>query len=149
PWRGHDLLLPDPVDPGRTGELPDPADDRGARPGLPDPEPDELVYLHDWRNDRPRDPDLRWDRHGLGVLYAVLDDGLQDDGRARRDGGLHHGLLLDPDRAELHRDYPHDAGAGDDVVSLAALRLVALCDEPDHGPRDAGAGHRGGARGRG
>ena len=40
-------------------------------------------------------------------------------------GGVHHGLLVDPDRAELHRHDPHDAGAGDDLVPAAAVRLVA------------------------
>ena len=32
----------------------------------------------------------------------------RDPGRARR---LHHRVLVDPDRAELHRHDPHDAGA--------------------------------------
>ena len=44
--RDHGLLLPDPVDPGGAGQLPDPADDRGPRPGLPQAEPAELVHLH-------------------------------------------------------------------------------------------------------
>ena len=47
--RDHDLLLPDPVDPGRAGQLPDAAHDRRPRPGLPQAEPAELVHLHDRR----------------------------------------------------------------------------------------------------
>ena len=66
------------------------------------------------------DPDLRRGRHRLDLLYAVQHDVLQHDGRAGGDGGVHHGLLVDPDRSELHRDGPHDAGPGDDVVPAAA-----------------------------
>ena len=84
-------------------------------------------------------------RHRLDVLHALQHDVLQHDGRPRGDGRLHHGVLVDPDRAQLHRDDPHDAGAGDDLVPPAALRLVALRDQHDHGAGDAGAGHRGGA----
>ena len=36
PRRDHGLLLPDPVDPGGAGQLPGPADDRRAGPGLPE-----------------------------------------------------------------------------------------------------------------
>ena len=44
-------------------------------------------------------------------------------------GRLHHGVLVDPDGPELHRDGAHDAGAGDDLVPPAAVRLVA-CTRP-------------------
>ena len=57
-----------------------------------------LVHLHDRRLDRDRDPDLRRGRHRLDLLYAVQHDVLQHDGRAGGDGGVHHGLLVDPDR---------------------------------------------------
>ena len=88
-----------------------------------------LVHLHDRRLDRALDPDLRRGRHRLDLLHAVQHDVLQHDGRAGGDGGVHHGLLVDPDGPELHRDDPHDAGAGDDVVPAAAVRLVA-CTRP-------------------
>ena len=143
--RGHDLLLPDPVDPGGAGQLPGPAHDRRPRPGLSLAEPAVVVHLHDRRLDRALDLDLRRGRHRLDVLHAVQHDVLQHDGRAGGDGRVHHGVLVDPDRAELHRDDPHDAGAGDDLVPPAALCLVALCDQPDHGAGHAGAGDRGGA----
>ena len=42
---------------------------------------------------------------------------------------------------ELHRDDPHDARARADLVPAAALRLVALRDEPHHGARHAGDRH--------
>ena len=46
--------------------------------------------------------------HGLDVLHALQHGGgehARDDGRDRR---LHHRFLVDPDRAELHRDRaPH------------------------------------------
>ena len=69
-------------------------------------------------------------RHRLDVLHAV------QHGRgelARHDGGarhLHHGVLLDPDRPELHRHDPPDARAGTDVVPAAAVRVGALRDQP-------------------
>ena len=45
------------------------------------------------------------------------------------------------DRAELHRDDSHHVGApGHDVVSPAAVHLVALRRQPDHG-----SGHAGGS----
>ena len=93
-------------------------------------------------HDRAVHPDLRRDRHRLDVLHAVLDDVLQHDGGARGAGGVHHGVLVDPDRAELHRDGAHDAGAGDDLVPAAAVRLVALRDQPDPGAGHPGAGDR-------
>ena len=47
------------------------------------------------------------------------------------DGGrhLHRRLLLDPDRAQLHRHHPQDAGARADLVPAAALRLGPLRDQ--------------------
>ena len=58
-----------------------------------------LVHLHDRRLDRALDPDLRRDRYRLDLLHAVQHDVLQHDGRAGGDGRVHHGLLVDPDRA--------------------------------------------------
>ena len=84
-------------------------------------------------------------RHRLDVLHAVQHDVLQHHGRHRGGGGVRHGVLVDPHRAQLHRDGAHDAGAGDDLVPPAALRLVALRDQPDHGAGNAGAGHLRGA----
>ena len=53
-------------------------------------------------------------------------------------GHLHHRLLVDPDRPQLHRHDPPDARAGPDLVPAAALRVGALRDQPDHDPRHAG-----------
>ena len=50
------------------------------------------------------------------------------------------GLLVDPHRAELHRHHPPAARAGPDLVSAAAVPVVALCDLGDPGAGDAGAG---------
>ena len=57
------------------------------------------------------------------------------DRGARR---VHHRVLVDPHRPELHRHHPQDARAGTDLVPAAALRLGALRDQPDHDPRHAG-----------
>ena len=62
---------------------------------------------------------------------------------------LHHRLLVDPDRAELHRHHSPDARAGHDLVPAAAVRVGALRDQPDHDPRHAGdRDHRAAGRGR-
>ena len=61
-------------------------------------------------------------------------------------GHLHQRLLVDPHRPELHRHHPPDARAGPDLVPPAALHLVALRDQPDHGPGHAGDRHHPPAR---
>ena len=53
---------------------------------------------------------------------------------------LHRRLLVDPDRHQLHRHDAQDARAGADVGPPAAVRLVAVRDQPDPGAGDAGAG---------
>ena len=79
---------------------------------------------------------------GAITMYAVSDGGGLDTGwtfytpysttysntHVIIDGGgdLHHRLLLDPDRPQLHRDHPQDARAGDDLVPHAAVRLGPL-----------------------
>ena len=56
------------------------------------------------------------------------------------DRRFHRRLFVDPDRPELHRHHPSAARAGADLVSAAAVRLVALCDRRHPGAGDAGAG---------
>ncbi len=51
------------------------------------------------------------------------------------------------DRPELHRHDPSNAGAGNDLDAAAALSLVALFDQRDHGPGHARAGDDAGAHG--
>ncbi len=96
-----------------------------------------LVRLHGRRVLHAVGRGARRRRHRVDVLHTVLDGVLQHarhhDGR----GNLHHRFLVDPDGVELHRDHPHHAGAGHDLVPPAALRVVALRDEPDHGPGNA------------
>ncbi len=87
------------------------------------------------------------------TLYAVVTGGLDtgwtfytpvqqrvfdDPGGAGGGRHLHHRLLVDPDRPQLHRHHPPDARARHDLVPAAAVRLVALRDQPDHGARHAG-----------
>ena len=91
--------------------------------------------------------DQRRRRHRLDVLRALQHRGVEltrDPGRARH---LHHRLFVDPDGPELHRHRPPDAGAGDDLVPAAAVRVVALRDQPDHDPRHAGDRDHRAARG--
>ncbi len=49
------------------------------------------------------------------------------DDRTRR---VHHGLLVDPDRSELHGDDPPDARARSHLVPAAALRVGPLFARP-------------------
>ena len=102
---------------------------------------------------------------GAGItLYALLAGGLdtgwtfytpystvfaQSNVELAAIGIFVDGLLLDPDRAQLHRHHPHDAGAGDDLVPHAALRVGPLRDLDHPGPGDAGGGDHDPARGPG
>ena len=62
---------------------------------------------------------------------------------------LHHRLLVDPHRPELHRHDPHDARAGHDLVPLPLFVWSHVRDEPDHRARHAGArDHAAAGRGR-
>ncbi len=51
------------------------------------------------------------------------------------------GLLVDPDRAQLHRHDSPDARAGPDLVQAAAVRVGALRHQPDPGAGHAGHRH--------
>ena len=53
---------------------------------------------------------------------TVVVDDQRDPGGARH---LHHRLLVDPHRPQLHRHDSPDARAGHDLVPAAAVRLVA------------------------
>jgi cytochrome c oxidase subunit 1 len=48
---------------------------------------------------------------------------------------LHHRILVDSDRPQLHGDDSPDAGARNDLVPAAAVHLGAVFDQPGHGPR--------------
>ncbi len=69
-------------------------------------------------------------RHRLDVLHALQRGLLEHQRGADRPRRLHLGLLVDPDRPELHRHHPPDAGAGPDLVQAAAVRVGALRHQP-------------------
>src|SRR5688572_32093196 len=46
-----------------------------------------------------------------------------------RDRRVRRRLLVDPDRAQLHRHHPHDARARADLVPAAAVRVGARSEE--------------------
>ena len=112
---------------------------------FPRHQPAELVHLHGRRRASRSGAivaggvDTGWTFY-TPYSTASSNTNVVADG-ARR---LHHRLLLDPHRPELHRHDPHDARAGHDLVPAAAVRLGALRDEPDPGARHAG--HRDHAR---
>ena len=70
-------------------------------------------------------------RYRLDLLRAVQHDLLQHLRHPGADRRHHRRLLVDPDRAQLRRHGPHDAGAGHDLVPHADLRLDHVRDEPD------------------
>ena len=93
---------------------------------------------------------------GIFTLYAMLTggvdtgwtfytpysaDGLEHQRHSDGAGRLHRRLLVDSDRAQLHRHDPPDARAGHDLVPAAAVRVGALRHEPDPGARHAGHRH--------
>ena len=83
--------------------------------------------------------DDRRRRHRLDLLHAVQHHVRQHqrDPDGARD--LHHRLLVDSHRPELHRHDPHDARARADLVPPAAVRLGALRHQHHHGSGHAGA----------
>ena len=87
----------------------------------------------------PAGPSTRRSRALYSNSYVIVDG----------DRHVHRRLLVDPDRAELHRHHPHAARAGHDLVPAAAVHLVDLCDERDPGAGDAGAGDDAAAAGAG
>ena len=48
-------------------------------------------------------------------------------------------FFVDPYRTEFHRHHPSDARSGHDMVPPAAVRLVALRNQPDSGARHPGS----------
>ena len=64
-------------------------------------------------------------RHGLDVLHAVQLSRVDRRGDHGRAGRVHHRLLVDPDRPELHRHRAPHARAGPDLVPPAAVRVGA------------------------
>ena len=80
-------------------------------------------------------------RHRLDVLYAVQRDVVEHQRGPDRPGRLHLRLLVDPDRAQLHRDDSPDARAGPHLVQAAAVRVGALRHQPDPGAGHAGHRH--------
>ena len=77
-------------------------------------------------------------RYRLDLLHAVQRRGLEHQRHSDGAGRLHRRLLVDPDRAQLHRHHPPDARAGHDVVPAAAVRVGALRHQPGSGARHAG-----------
>jgi cytochrome c oxidase subunit 1 len=55
---------------------------------------------------------------GLDVLHALQLDCVEHQRDPRRARRVHHGLLVHPDRLQLHRHHPPDARAGHDWFRL-------------------------------
>ena len=137
----HDLPVPGAFGAGDAGELPDPDHDR-ARSDLAFPK----INL------------LSWYLYVVGgtLTLAALVLGGVDTGwtfttplmhalpeHACGHGGdwrLHRRVQLHLHRAELHRDHPPHARAGDDVVPAAAVRVGELRGVDPDGAGHAGAG---------
>ncbi len=77
-----------------------------------------------------RDPHRRR-RYRLDLLHAVQQHLLTHARDCRGAGDFHHGLFLDPHRAEFHRHHSQNARARNDVVPHAALPLGDVRDQRD------------------
>ena len=88
-------------------------------------------------------------RHRLDFLCAVQLHVFEYPRDSRGDRSVRLRILVDPHRPELHRDHSQDARAGHDLVPLAAVRVGALCHQPDSGAGHAGDRHHAGAAGPG
>ena len=110
--RDDGVLLPHPGDPRRARQLPRADHDRREGPRVSEAEPRELVHLHDRRrcsrctrsSPAASTPAGRSTRRSARVSSTTQRD---PDG-ARH---LHHRLLVDPHRPQLHRHHPPDARA--------------------------------------
>ena len=86
-----------------------------------------------------------WRRHRLDILHAAFDLLRQ---RLRRTGVLWHhlvGLFIDRDRPEFHHHDPPTPSAGDGLVSVAVVSVVALFGIGSLRAGDPGAGDAAGA----
>ncbi len=92
-----------------------------------------LVHLHDRRHVCTGFDDLGRRGYRLDFLYAVQHHLLQHPRRGNRPGRIHRGVCVDFYRAELHRHHPPHAGAGNDLDAAAAVLLVELRRQSDHG----------------
>ena len=138
-WDADGLVFFDPIDPCSARKFCIADDDRRTGRRLSEIEPDELVSFCPRRRVRDLVVNSRRRRYWLDVLHALQHDLRKlardlDGGRCFRGRFFHH-----RDRDQFHRHYAQDARAGFDLVPVAAVRLVALRDEPDHGARDASA----------
>jgi hypothetical protein len=109
--RRDDLLLPDPVDPGVLGQLPDADHDRRQGPRVPAHQPAELVHL---RHRRPVHASAAFIAGGVDTgwtFYTPYSTTASNTTCARGDGRVHHRVLVDPHRPQLHRHDPPDARA--------------------------------------
>ena len=77
----------------------------------------------------------------LDVLYAAEQRVFEFRGHSRGDRHFHQRLLLHPHRPQFHCDHSHHAGARDDLVPFAALRLGALCHQHHLHPGNSGDRH--------
>src|SRR5437016_1418351 len=86
-----------------------------------------LVYLSAGRDHYHLRVARRRRGYGLDILCPLQHHLFQLLRNSGWSGNLHQRLLVDPDGAELHRNYPHDAGPGNDLVPAPALHLGPLC----------------------
>ena len=144
--RDHGLVLPGARDPGHARQFPRAADDRRARSRLPAPQPAELVPVHGRRRcsrctrcspaaSIPAGPSTRRSRRSTRnghVVLAVV--GIFIAGFSSIPTGLNFIVTIHKLRAPGH-----------DLVSAAAVRLVALRHQRHLRAGHAGAGDDAGA----
>ncbi len=128
-----------PAVPGDPRQLRAAADDRRQGRRLPEDQPAQLVHL---RHRVRLHACARWSSAASTPAgrstrpYSTQASNTQRD--ADRHRRLHHRLLVDPHRPQLHGDDPPHARAGHDLVPAAAARVGALRHQPGADPRHAG-----------
>ena len=137
----HGVFLPGPFDSGDAREFPDPPDDRRARRGLPEAEPDELVHFHHRRGPGALRHAFRRRGHRLDVLSALQQPVLAHARGCRGARRFHRRVFFHPHGPELHRHDSQDALPRNDLVPLAALYLGDVRDQPHLRAGNAGYRH--------
>ena len=136
--RGHGVLRADPCRARHSRQLRPAADARRQGRRVPEAESPELVHL------RHRIPVYalrdghRWRRHRMDLLSRRTAAAHRIRTSCDRTRRVHHRVLVDPDRPELHGDDPPDARARAHLVPAAAVRVGALLDQPGADPRHTG-----------
>src|SRR5581483_11105410 len=138
--RNNGLVLSDSVHPGRAWKFCIAVDDWRAGCCVSQTESAELVYIRCRLAIHFLCSRQRRCRHRLDILYAVQHGRIEYARDRHNVRNLYHRFFHDHLRNEFHSDSPQNARSWTDVVPIALVRLVALCNQRNYGPGYAGTG---------